>query len=220
MRNVLNDGLLPSGYYAMSEQHLGRYIADILTLQSPPSRIEPEPPSGGVAVADAPPKVGRKLALSAAARTRRKTLAVRHSSGHRLVALVEIVSPANKDRHEHVEEFLDKIEDALLHGIHVLLVDLFPPGVHDRRGMHGAIWERLGDDAEDLSLDEPLSLASYVADMPTMAYVEHIAPGRALPEMPLFLDPDYYINVPLETTYQTTWRGTAEPWRRVLEQRA
>lgn len=218
LRGALNEGLLPAGYYAMSEQHVGRYIADILTLHSPPPRMEQGPESGGVSVADAPPKVSRKLALAPAARARRKTLAIRHSSGHRLVALVEIVSPGNKDRREHVEDFLDKVEDALLHGIHVMLVDLFPPGAHDPRGMHGAIWERLGDDPGDLPPDEPLTLASYVADTPVTAYLEHVTAGTTLPEMPLFLNPDYYINVPLEATYQAAWRGTAEPWRRVLEQ--
>ena len=32
LSEVLNGGLLPSGYYAMSEQHGGHFIADVLTL--------------------------------------------------------------------------------------------------------------------------------------------------------------------------------------------
>ena len=31
----LNGGILPGGYYAMAEQHGGRLIADVLTLQHP-----------------------------------------------------------------------------------------------------------------------------------------------------------------------------------------
>jgi len=50
---------------------------------------------------------------------------------------VELVSPTNKDRASHVAEFADKAETALWHGIHLLLVDLFPPGKHDPQGMHG-----------------------------------------------------------------------------------
>ena len=38
----------------------------------------------------------------------------------------------------------------------------------------------------------------------------------ALPEMPLFLPPDRYINVPLETTYQAAWRGVPQRWKRVI----
>lgn len=32
LRNVLNGGLLPAGYYAMTEQPAGKYITDVLTL--------------------------------------------------------------------------------------------------------------------------------------------------------------------------------------------
>jgi hypothetical protein len=53
--------------------------------------------------------------------------------------------------------------------------------------------------------------------MPVTAYVEHVAVGGVLPEMPLFLDADTYINAPLETTYQVTW---AARWRAVLERPA
>lgn len=215
LRNALNRGLLPEGYYAMSEQHAGRYIADILTLHSGTSRPRPLTASpAGLAVAESPPQVQRTLSLSPAARSRRKTLAIRHVSGHRLVALIEIVSAANKDRREHVEEFLNKLEDALHYGVHVLLVDLFAPGPHDPRGMHGALWDRLGDVPEEPPAKEQLTLA---ADIPVKAYLEHLSIGRALPTMPLFLDPDYYVNVPLEATYQTTWEGTPDPWRQVLE---
>jgi len=38
-----------------------------------------------------------------------------------------------------------------------------------------------------------------------------------LPEMPLFLDPDYYINVPLEPDYTAAYRGVPEYWRRVVD---
>ena len=167
LRNALNEGGLPSGYYAMSEQQ--------------------------------------------------KTLAIRHVSDHRLIAVVEIVSPANKDRHDHVREFLDKIEDLLAHGIHILLIDLFPPGSHDPLGLHAALWDRLGDTPEPPPADEPLTLASYVAGAPVEAYLEHLAVGQSLADMPLFLDPGVYVCAPLEETYQATWRGTPEPWRAVLQ---
>jgi Protein of unknown function (DUF4058) len=218
LRNILNGGLLPAGYYALTEQHAGKYIADVLTLHGGfGERASPLPAIGGVALADAPPKVRHKLSLSPAARSRRKSLAIRHSSGDRLIALLEMVSPANKDRRQHVADFLDKLEDAIQHGIHVLLIDLFPPGRHDPQGMHGALWKRLGDRPGNLRRREPLTLSSYVADTPVEAYLEHLAVGTTLPPMPLFVDPEYYVNVPLEPTYQTTWRGTPERWRRVLE---
>ena len=64
-------------------------------------------------------------------------MAIRHVSGHRLVALLEIVSPANKDRQQSVDDFAAKAVDALDAGVHLVLVDLFPPGPYDPQGMHG-----------------------------------------------------------------------------------
>lgn len=37
--------------------------------------------------------------------------------------------------------------------------------------------------------------------------MEHVAVGAELPQMPLFLRFDRYINVPLEETYQIAYRG-------------
>src|SRR5262249_5465800 len=141
---------------------------------------------------------------------RRRSLAIRHVSGHRLIALIEIVSPANKDRSRHVQEFVDKAASALELGVHLLLVDPFPPGPHDPSGMHGAILRDLEPSGEpyDVPADRPATLASYAAGPAVEIFVEHVAFGTPLPEMPLFLRPDRYINVPLEPTYQAAYDGT------------
>jgi hypothetical protein len=218
LRKVMNNGLLPEGYYALSEQHGNRLIGDVLTLERPVlAESAPSVTSGGLALAEAPPKVRREESLSPTAGSLRKTLTIRHVTGHRIVALVEIVSRPNKDREDHVEKFLNKIESALAHGIHVLLVDLFAPGRHDPRGLHAALWDRLDDKTEDPPAAEPLTLASYNADPPLTAYLEHVAVGNVLPVMPLFFDPERYVNTPLEATYEASWRGTPDVWREVLE---
>lgn len=218
LSEALNGGLLPSGYYALPEQHTGPFLIDVLTLQAPrPDSPAPADGEGGLAVAEAPPKVRHKLSLTAAYRGLRRTLTIRHVSRHQIIAFLEIVSPANKDRAAHVTEFADKAETALRHGIHVLLVDLFRPGLHDPHGMHGAIWERFDDEPYLIPPDEPLTLASYVADPQPQAYLEHLEVGAQLIEMPLFLNPDRYINVPLEATYLAAYQGMPAFWRDVLE---
>lgn len=224
LRNALNEGLLPQGYYAMAEQHAGRTIADVLTLHAspePPERAWLPPDTGGIAVAEAPPRVWRKQTVEPSALGRRRSLAIRHVSGHRLVALIEIVSPANKDRSRHVDELVDKTVSALEQGVHVLVIDVFPPGSHDPSGIHGSILECLEPFGEPyvLPTDMPLTLASYVAGLRVEIYLEHLAVGAALKEMPLFVRPDRYINVPLEPTYQSTYHGTPTFWRDVLEGR-
>lgn len=223
IRTALNGGLLPEGYYAMAEQHAGRSIADVLTLHTGSAQPEPwplPPATGGTAVAEAPPNVRRKQTIDTSTLSLRRTVAIRHVSGHRLVALLEILSPGNKDRAATVEDFAAKIVSALDLGIHVLLVDLFPPRPNDPQGMHGIIRQRLdlSDEPYDLPTEEPLTLASYAAGPQIDIYLEHLAVGAVLPPMPLFLRPDRYVNVPLEATYQEAYRGLPAFWRAVLEQ--
>jgi hypothetical protein len=223
--NALNGGLLPSGYYALVEQHAGRSIADLLTLHASPVRRDPLPPlpdTGGTAVAEAPPRVRRRQTIDPEVLARRRSLAIRHVRGHRLIALLEIVSPANKDRARHVEDFVAKVADALEAGVHVLVVDFLPPGPHDPQGMHGVILQRLeqSDEPYDLPSEAPLTLASYeAAGVRVEVYLEHLAVGAVLPDMPLFLRPDRYVNVPLEATYAAAYRGMPAFWRDVLEGR-
>jgi hypothetical protein len=225
IRNALNEGLLPEGYYVMAEQHAGRAIADILTLHASSEAAEPSwlpPDTGGMAVAEAPPRVRRKQTIQPTILSRRRSLAIRHVSGHRLVALIEIVSIGNKDRSRHVEDLVDKAVSALERGVHLLLVDLFPPGLHDPSGIHGSICQSLDEAGEPYALptDAPLTLASYAAGSVVDIYFEHLAVGSILAEMPLFLRPDRYVNVPLESTYQASYRSMPAFWRDVLEGRS
>jgi hypothetical protein len=222
IRTVLNDGLLPPDYYALAEQHIGRPVTDVLTLHASPVTPEksPWPPAtGGTAVDEAPPRVRHKQTVAPGALALRRTLSIRHVSGHRLVAMLEIVSSANKDRALHVEDFATKAVSALDVGVHLMVVDLLPPGSHDPHGMHGEILQRLeaSDEAYESSADEPLTLASYAAGPQIDIYVEPVAVGAALPDMPLFLRPDRYVSVPLESTYQDAYRGLPAFWRGVLE---
>lgn len=222
IRTALNDGLLPQGYYALAEQHAGQAITDVLTLHTSTVPFEPlplPPDTGGVAVAEAPPRTRRRHTVEPAAVARRRSLAIRHVSGHRLIALIEIVSPANKDRLRHVKDFAAKAASALDLGVHLLLVDLFPPGPHDPSGMHGVILQELdqSDEPYDVPLDEPATLASYAAGPAVEIYVEHLAVSAVLPDMPLFLRSDRYIYVPLEPTYQAAYRGMPAFWREILE---
>lgn len=220
LHNSLNGGILPDEYYALMEQHAGRLVTDVLTLHASRPNGEPTPltaSSKAIALAEAPPKVRRKLTAIETYRQLRRTLAIRHVSGHRLIALLEIISPANKDRQGSVEQFVGKAVEALHLGVHVMVLDLFPPSRYDPHGMHGAVWNHFDERPYDLPVDEPLTVAAYAAGPPVQAYLEHLAVGGALPKMPLFLSSDSYIPVPLESTYQAAYRGVPAFWRNVLE---
>jgi len=219
LKEALNGGLLPEGYYALSEQHAGRSIADILTLQVQEPGTGTSQPAGGVATA--PPRVGRKMVASpnTTYRAARRTLAIRHASGHRVVCLIEVLSPANKDRPASVRDFVEKARSTLENGCHLLVVDLCRPGPHDPRGIHGAIWELFDPADYALPAEKPLTTVSYLASPLPEAYLEHLAVGDSLPEMPLFLSADRYVNAPLEPTYLAAYRGLPAFWREVIEAR-
>lgn len=223
LKKAFNGGLLPEGYYALAEQHAGQAIADVLTLHTgaPSSEARSRQPArGGTAIADAEPQVRMRQTIEPASyRHLRRTLTVRHVSGHRLVALLEILSPANKDRSEHVDIFIDKILDALEAGVHVLIADLFPPSASNPYGIHGAFQEHVGqcERIYEVPANEPMTLVSYAGGSSIEVYLEHVAAGARLPDMPLFLHADRYVNVPLETTYSSAYGDMPAYWREVLE---
>ncbi len=217
LSETLNDGVLPRNYYALPEQWAGQSIADVLTLQAPLEQPLSTGDEGGVAVLECPPQVARKLTSSVSLQGSPRTLAIRHTSGHRIVAFLEVTSPANKDRAAHVADFADKFETAMWKGVHALLIDILPPGAHDPQGMHAAVWDRFADQAYALPPATPLSLASYVAGPGPVAYVEHLAAGASFKPMPLFLSADRYVNVPLEMTYLSAYRGLPAFYRNILE---
>lgn len=215
LQRVLNRGLLPADYYALAEQITGRLGPDVLTLRTPMDRGSSRD-NGGVTMTAAPPKV-RFHARAEAGRyaAKAKAVVVRHRSKHDVVAMLEIVSSGNKDSQRALAAFVNKAEDALQAGIHLLIVDLFPPSARDPQGIHRAIWA----DREDTFVfdgDRPLTCVSYLAGECPEAFVEPTAVGQMLPEMPLFLTTDLYVPVPLETAYQSAWDALPEYWRNVV----
>lgn len=219
LKNALNDGLLPADFYAISEQYARQSHPDVLTLRTDRPEPHPHPERGMTAVAEAPPKVSARMTLdeTASYALRRRTLVIRYREDHQVVALVEILSAGNKDRRSSLEAFVGKVVSALQQGYHLLVIDLHPPTARDPNGIHGAVWDEVGRGTYDLPTDKPLTLVAYEADTPPCAYVEPTAVGSVLPDMPLFLEPGWYIDVPLERTYMAAYRGVPKVWRDVIE---
>ena len=229
LRRALNGGLLPPGYYALAEQVANQVIPDVLTLQDRDAENgttndddagggQGGRNSSGVAVAEAPPRVALsdKIIEPSMLAAKRRVLVIRHTTGDRIVALIEIVSPGNKEKRTAIEPFVDKALAALRMGFHLLVIDLFPPGKLDPTGIHGAIWGELGGEYKQPP-GKPLTLAAYTAGAVISCYVEPTSVGSDLTPMPLFLDADHYINVPLEATYMAAYEGVPQRWKRVIE---
>lgn len=228
LRRALNGGLLPPGYYALAEQVADQVIPDVLALEE----VDPEedgsgraaPRNGeegggvGLAVATTLPRVALQDSVGEPARlaAKRRQLVIRHATGDRIVALIEIISPGNKQSRAELNSFVGKAVAAVNTGYHLLLLDLFPPGRFDPEGIHGAVWQELGG-IYNPPPGKPLTLAAYAAATIVNCYVEPTAVGAELIPMPLFLDPGHYIYVPLEPTYLGAYEGVPGRWKRVIE---
>lgn len=199
----LNRGLLPEGFTALAEQMTGGPEPDVVTLSLPR-----RPRTGlamGIALSEAPLHT-RHQAQAEAVRYSQKAdhIVIRHPDGI-VVAVIEIVSPGNKSSAHAIKSFANKAARFLLAGINLLIVDLFPPTKRDPQGIHKLVWDRIEEQDFGLPRDKPLTLAAYSAGGVIRAFVESVAVGDSLPDMPVFLDPDHYVRCPLESTYQASW---------------
>jgi hypothetical protein len=211
---ALNGGLLPARHSALIEQKVASRSPDLLTIEE--QRFDGADDSGGGVAVLERPKVKTVIRQSDpqhyAARANR--IAIHHLLG-RVVAIVEIVSPGNKDSRRALGQFAEKLADTVATGVHALVIDPHPPGPFDPNGIHEAIWELLDANAAPTG-DSGRMAVAYEATNPCTAYLEPIAIGSDLPTMPLFIADGAHIPVPLESSYQSAWQLTPEAVRRTL----
>ena len=126
---TLNGGILPPGYYAMADQRVSGPEPDLVAL-----RLRGPEPQGGLVVAETPPRIkqaGRAESEAALYARKANRIAIRHELG-RVVAMIEVVSPGNKDSQHAIASFVAKAVDFLRNGIHFLVIDPFPTGLRDQ----------------------------------------------------------------------------------------
>lgn len=110
----LNRGILPRGLSALVEQRYGGREADVLAVEN--WRRTPQRPGeggGGTVLTMEPPTatlVARTTKEIFAGRANR--IVVRHHLG-RIVAVIEIVSPGNKDSRGALRDFVEKASELL-----------------------------------------------------------------------------------------------------------
>jgi hypothetical protein len=111
---------------------------------------------------------------------------------------------------------VDKAVQVLRAGIHLVIVDLFPPGPRDPQGIHKVLWDEFVDNDFALPASKPRTLAAYIGGPIPEAFVEPTAVGDTLAELPLFLTPESYVPLPLEATYRSAWEAVPAYWRDIL----
>jgi hypothetical protein len=234
--DVLNQRLLPREYYALAEQQGAGFEPDVLTLKASeppePDDVASQPPvtsrsdhgggdeaaECGVLVAEPRVRVRAETDLEFY-RRKQNVAAVRHVSGDRLVAIVEIVSKGNKSGRKAFDDFVRKAAEFLSHQVHLLILDLQPPTARDAQGIHGAIWDEVAGQEYLRPVDKFLTLASYEAGAGVRAFIEPVSVGDTLIDMPLFLQPGRHVAIPLEETYRLAFESVPRRWRAILEPR-
>ena len=130
-------------------------------------------------------------------------LVYRSEGGAKLVAAVELVSPANKDRESHRRAFAAKCAGYLAQGVGLVVVDVVTTR---QANLHALVMGLLGQTTTGLPGDADLYAVAYrpiVRDEAELIEVwpEPLAVGRPLPTLPLSLSAELCVPIDLEATY-------------------
>jgi hypothetical protein len=205
---------LPERYIAEPQVHLGSSIEiDVATYgegDADSLAAVAGDNGGGIATAVwAPPRPTLAVATDLAAVNEYEVLVYDTLSGRRLVAAVEIVSPANKDRPEHRRGFVAKCAALLQNRVCVAIVDLVTTRTanlyRDLMELFGQTDPSLADGAPPL-----YAVACRCARQADAWFLETwshpLALGRRLPTLPLWLAENLAVPLELEPSYEETCR--------------
>jgi hypothetical protein len=205
--NALNNGVLHDDNSALIEQSASPFISANLAIECTDDSLK-RPNNGG----------GSLPAQLDSMAVRSNRIAIHRPLGN-IICVIEIMSPGNKHSQKAITDFIDKALEFLARGINLLIVDLFPPTPRDPQGIHKAIWDQIEEVPFDFDPLKPLTLAAYMAELPIRALVEPVAVGDTLPDSPAYLDGRRYVYVPLEATYDATWKSCPAAMRKFVEKR-
>lgn len=216
IKDALNGGRLPPGLIALVEQKSGPMESDVLAIEAR-SRPRPAKDSEGGLATVAPPqtRIVRRTEKDFYA-DRANRIVVRHHLG-RMLAVLEIVSPGNKDSRFALRQLVEKTVDFLRAGVHVLVIDLLPPTARDPSGIHKLIWDEIEEEDFTLPPGKDRVLVSYETGTDRAAFIELVGIGDPMPDMPLFVSPGEHVPVPLESTYLATWESLPAEFRHAVE---
>lgn len=210
---------LPARYVAGPRIHLGVEI-DVAALETDDPRhgvANPAGNGGGTATATwAPPQPTLSVATELPEQDEYEVLIHEDDRGRRLVAAVEIVSPANKDRPENRGAFVAKCAALLTQGVSVAIVDVVTTR---RANLYRELLDLIGMTDTSIEHDAPSIYASAcrwrrerteskraprAGRLDT--WLHPVRVGETLPTLPLWLEEDFAVPLQLEATYEQACR--------------
>ena len=205
--------VLPPQYTAGPRVHLGSEVEiDVATFDTQPTAGtfgSPSDEGAAVATAWAPakPTLAVETQLSDFDEYEVRVYDVRR--GRRLVAAIELISPANKDRPEQRSQFTSKCAALLRQGVSLVLVDVVT--ARDIN-LYADLLELIGQWDPSLGETPPATYAVACRWRPRGAgrwlesWNQSLKPGLPLPRVPLWLTEDFAIPLDLEASYELTCR--------------
>ena len=206
----LNANVLPRHFRAIPQVHLGPFVeTDVATFeQDSVPDLSPRPGeesgNGGTAVW-APPAVVQTLEVEFPAQDAFEVRVYDDRRGMRLVAVVELVSPGNKDRAEQRYAFAAKCAAYLQERVGLVVVDVVTAR---HANLHHELLEmfslpRAGSELPDLyavSYRNRKDDGKWYVD----TWPFPLAVGSQLPTMPLWLAGSIAVPLDLEKSYEET----------------
>src|SRR5579872_2923668 len=205
---------LPPEFVAEPRVHLGSYFELDINAYEYDERVADRDAvgsgNGGLAIATwAPPDPTLAVDSELSEQYEYEVLVYDQSRGRLLVAAVEIVSPANKDRPENRRIFVAKCAALLQKGVCVSIVDL----VTIRQfNLYTDLLDLIGQTDPSFASPQPIYAATCRgrkvgtrSRLETWAYP--LAVGQPLPKLPIWLTEDLAVSLDLEASYQETCRA-------------
>ncbi|HEV3345075.1 MAG TPA: DUF4058 family protein [Pirellulales bacterium] len=199
-------GKLPPAYFAEPHVHSGQSAEiDVVTFEREGIVSGPRAEgNGGVATAVwAPPRPTLVVATDLPAQGVYEVLVYDRRRRARLVAAVEIVSPANKDRPDRRRAFVAKCAGLLRERVSVMIVDIVTTRTPN---LYAELLDFVGKSDARVG-SEPLYAAACRMtkqgdQWQLEAWTKTLSLQEALPTMPLWLADDLAIPLELEKSYQ------------------
>jgi uncharacterized protein DUF4058 len=211
---------LPRRYIAAPRVHSGSSVEiDVATYETdaanPSSPATGSGDGGGVATAVwAPPRPTLTLATDLPEQDEYEVRVYDTKRGRRLVAAVEIVSPANKDRPEHRRAFVAKCVALLQQLVSVTIIDLVTTRTFN---LYRDLLELIGPADSSPKPEPPPLYAVACRHMKNgdawqlETWSNALALGQPLPTLPLWLAGNLAVPLELETSYEETCRALRIP---------
>jgi Protein of unknown function (DUF4058) len=203
-------GKLPPGYFAEPRVHSGSSAEiDVATFENEGEReVAATGHNGngdGVATAVwAPPRPTLAFVTDLPAQDDYEVRVFDEKRNCRLVAAIEIVNPANKDRPEHRRAFVSKCAALLREHVSVVIVDLVTTRAHN---LYRELLDFIGQ--PDTGAGSEIVLYATACrttkrdnDWMLEAWAQPLRIGQPLPTMPLWLADDLALPLELEASYE------------------